>query len=45
MKNNIFSITISVFPALNGDSLLISYGTNEKKHLLIDCGYVTTYNT
>jgi beta-lactamase superfamily II metal-dependent hydrolase len=45
MKNNIFSITISVFPALNGDSLLISYGTNEKKHLLIDCGYVITYNT
>jgi hypothetical protein len=45
MKNNIFSITISVFPALNGDSLLISYVTNEKKHLLIDCGYVTTYNT
>lgn len=40
-----FSIILSVFPALNGDSLLISYGENKKKHILIDCGYVTTYNT
>lgn len=44
MKDSIFSITISVFPALNGDSLLISYGANEKKHILIDCGYISTYN-
>lgn len=45
MKNNIFSILLSVFPALNGDSLLVSYGPNEKKHILIDCGYVRTYNS
>ena len=45
MKDSIFSITISVFPALNGDSLLISYGANEKKHILIDCGYISTYNS
>lgn len=40
-----YSITINVFPALNGDSILVSYGSNEKKHILIDCGYVTTYKS
>lgn len=45
MKNSIFTITLFVFPALNGDSLLISYGANKRKHILIDCGYVATYNT
>ena len=40
-----YSITINVFPAFNGDSILVSYGSNEKKHILIDCGYVTTYKT
>jgi beta-lactamase superfamily II metal-dependent hydrolase len=43
--NSSYSIILNIFPALNGDSLLISYGANEKKHILIDCGYVTTYNT
>lgn len=45
MNEYTFSITLSVFPALNGDSLLICYGANEKKHILIDCGYISTYNT
>ena len=45
MKDSTFSITLFVFPALNGDSLLVSYGANEKKHILIDCGYISTYNT
>lgn len=40
-----YSITLTVFPALNGDSLLISYGANKKKHILVDCGYVTTYKS
>lgn len=43
--NSLFSITLNIFPALNGDSILVSYGPNEKKHILIDCGYVRTYNT
>lgn len=43
--NSSYSITINVFPAFNGDSILVSYGSNEKKHILIDCGYVTTYKT
>lgn len=43
--NSSYSISINVFPALNGDSILVSYGSNEKKHILIDCGYVTTYKT
>ena len=43
--NSSYSITMNIFPALNGDSILVSYGSNEKKHILIDCGYVTTYNT
>jgi hypothetical protein len=34
MKNNIFSITISAFPTLNEDSLLICYSSNKKKHII-----------
>lgn len=43
--NASYSIILNIFPALNGDSILVSYGLNEKKHILIDCGYITTYNT
>lgn len=39
------SINIKCYPAKNGDSFLVSYEetTEEKKHLLIDCGYVDTF--
>lgn len=40
-----YLIILNVFPALNGDSILVSYGSDTKKHILIDCGYATTYNT
>lgn len=38
-------ITIKCYPAKNGDCFLISLGETEekKKHLLIDCGYVDTF--
>ena len=38
-------ITIKCYPAKNGDCFLISFGETvaEKKHLLIDCGYVDTF--
>lgn len=38
-------ITIKSYPAKNGDCFLIIFGETEerKKHLLIDCGYVDTY--
>lgn len=38
-------ITIKCYPAKNGDCFLISFGKTEeeKKHLLIDCGYVDTF--
>lgn len=32
-----------MFPAKNGDCFLISLGEKNKKHILIDCGYVETY--
>lgn len=32
-----------MYPAKNGDSFLISMGTEHKKHILIDCGYIDTY--
>lgn len=34
-----------IYPAKNGDCFLISFGETEeeKKHLLIDCGYVDTF--
>jgi len=32
-----------MFPAKNGDCLLISFGEESKKHILIDCGYAETY--
>jgi beta-lactamase superfamily II metal-dependent hydrolase len=39
------SITIKCYPAKNGDCFLISFGKTEEeeKHLLIDCGYVDTF--
>lgn len=39
------TIIINCYPAKNGDCLLISFGetVKEKKHLLIDCGYVDTF--
>jgi beta-lactamase superfamily II metal-dependent hydrolase len=43
MKKNHTTISIKVFPALNGDSLLISYGKTDRKHILLDCGYPNTY--
>jgi beta-lactamase superfamily II metal-dependent hydrolase len=36
-------IKIKSYPALNGDSFLISFGTDKQRHILIDCGYVDTY--
>ncbi len=38
-------ITIKCYPAKNGDCFLISFGETEEdeKHLLIDCGYVDTF--
>ncbi|GAB3716350.1 hypothetical protein GCM10027592_57580 [Spirosoma flavus] len=38
-------ILIKSYPAKNGDCFLISFGETEKerKHLLIDCGYVDTF--
>jgi beta-lactamase superfamily II metal-dependent hydrolase len=39
------SITIKCYPAKNGDCFLISFGEAEqdKMHMLIDCGYVDTF--
>lgn len=37
------SIIIKMFPAQNGDCFLISLGTTNKYHVLIDCGYTDTY--
>lgn len=39
------SITIKCYPAKNGECFLVSFGetTEVKKHLLIDCGYVNTF--
>lgn len=42
MKDNL-NITIKSFPALNGDCILVSFGGDYKKHILIDCGYTDTY--
>lgn len=36
-------IQVKMYPAKNGDCFLITAGDNEKKHILIDCGYVETY--
>lgn len=36
-------ITVKMFPAKNGDCFLVSLGAEEKKHILIDCGYAETY--
>ncbi|PFD01863.1 hypothetical protein CN995_10150 [Bacillus cereus] len=37
------NITVKMFPAKNGDCFLVSLGLDNKKHILIDCGYVETY--
>lgn len=37
-------ITVKMLPAKNGDCFLVSLGIENKKHILIDCGYVETYN-
>ncbi|MGG0747254.1 MBL fold metallo-hydrolase [Priestia megaterium] len=36
-------IKVRMYPARNGDCFLISFGDKKKKHILIDCGYVNTY--
>ncbi|WP_076572788.1 hypothetical protein [Salimicrobium salexigens] len=36
-------VVVKMFPAKNGDCFLVSLGTKNKKHILIDCGYVETY--
>jgi len=36
-------ITIKVFPAKNGDCILVSYGNETNKNILIDGGYVDTF--
>ncbi|MBB4825592.1 beta-lactamase superfamily II metal-dependent hydrolase [Sporosarcina luteola] len=37
-------INIKMYPAENGDSFLISFGKENRKHILIDCGYAETYH-
>lgn len=37
------NIYIKSYPAKNGDSFLVSYGLEESKHILIDCGYIDTF--
>lgn len=39
------TIKITAYPAKNGDCFLVNFGETEaeKKHLLIDCGYVDTF--
>lgn len=37
-------IIVKMFPAKNGDCFLVSLGKEKKTHILIDCGYVETYN-
>ncbi len=37
------NISIKMFPAKNGDCFLVSLGSKNKKHILIDCGYAETY--
>lgn len=39
------NVDIKIYPAKNGDCFLVSFWetTAEKKHLLIDCGYVDTF--
>ncbi|CEG24558.1 MBL fold metallo-hydrolase [Peribacillus simplex] len=36
-------IEIKMYPAKNGDCFLLSFGISKKNHILIDCGYVDTY--
>ncbi|WP_419880518.1 MBL fold metallo-hydrolase [Peribacillus sp. B-H-3] len=36
-------ITVKMFPANNGDCFLVSLGLENRKHILIDCGYTETY--
>ncbi|MBM7029940.1 MBL fold metallo-hydrolase [Bacillus velezensis] len=36
-------IKVRMYPAKNGDCFLISLGEQNKKHILIDCGYTETY--
>lgn len=33
-----------MYPAENGDCFLISLGEENRKHILIDCGYADTYH-
>ena len=39
------NVSVKIYPAKNGDCFLVSFGENteEKMHLLIDCGYVETF--
>lgn len=39
------NVRVKIYPAKNGDCFLVSFWeiTTEKKHLLIDCGYVDTF--
>lgn len=37
-------INIEVFPASYGESILVSLGEADVKNILIDCGFVSTYN-
>jgi metal-dependent hydrolase (beta-lactamase superfamily II) len=36
-------LSVTMFPAKNGDCFLISFGEDSIKHILIDCGYAETY--
>lgn len=38
------SISIQVFPAKNGDSILLKYRGAANRNILIDGGYVHTFN-
>lgn len=39
------NITVKMFPARDGDCFLVSLGSKNRNHILIDCGYAETYNT
>lgn len=39
------NVSIKVFPAKNGDCILVSYGNGTNKNILIDGGYVDTFKS
>lgn len=39
------SVQVKVFPASNGESILIKCIGNKSTNILVDCGYISTYKT